>query len=130
MLSRWWVHRILVACVPAGIVAVYLRYRDALSLRVAFSAAERASLETPDHGRTSFDRAVAAGFFPADFTYPACPVDERLLLPAWRGLDGRLPPQRGAPVGVVQRLAACRWRGRITRATPETDNLRSTGGTP
>jgi glyoxylase-like metal-dependent hydrolase (beta-lactamase superfamily II) len=54
------------------------RYRGALSLRVAFSAAERASLETPDHGRTSFDRAVEAGFFPADFTYPACPVDDPL----------------------------------------------------
>jgi glyoxylase-like metal-dependent hydrolase (beta-lactamase superfamily II) len=54
------------------------RYRDALSLRVAFSAAEREALERPDHSRTSFDRAVEAGFFAPDFTYPACPVDDPL----------------------------------------------------
>jgi glyoxylase-like metal-dependent hydrolase (beta-lactamase superfamily II) len=54
------------------------RYRDALGLRVAFSAAERASLEGPDHARTSFAAAQEAGIFPADFTYPACPVDEPL----------------------------------------------------
>src|ERR1700754_2007953 len=39
------------------------RYRDALGLQVAFSASERASLEGPDHGRTSFAAAQEAGIF-------------------------------------------------------------------
>ena len=54
------------------------RYREKLSLRVAFSAAERAALELPDHTRTSFSAAQEAGFFAQDFTYPACPVDDAL----------------------------------------------------
>jgi glyoxylase-like metal-dependent hydrolase (beta-lactamase superfamily II) len=55
------------------------RYRQELSLRVAFSASERAALELPDHSRTSFHLAQEAGFFPADFDYPACPVDDPLV---------------------------------------------------
>jgi glyoxylase-like metal-dependent hydrolase (beta-lactamase superfamily II) len=55
------------------------RYREELSLRVGFSASERAALERPDHSRTSFHLAQAAGFFPADFEYPACPVDDPLV---------------------------------------------------
>ena len=54
------------------------RYRERLSVRVAFSRAEQRTLELPDHSRTSFDLARAAGFFPQDFTYPACPVDDAL----------------------------------------------------
>jgi glyoxylase-like metal-dependent hydrolase (beta-lactamase superfamily II) len=54
------------------------RYRQALSLRVAFSASERAALELPDHDRTSFHAAQDAGFFARDFTYPGCPVDDPL----------------------------------------------------
>jgi hydroxyacylglutathione hydrolase len=54
------------------------RYREALGLRTAFSAAERAALELPDHSRTSFLAAQEAGFFAKDFTYPACPVDDPL----------------------------------------------------
>ena len=54
------------------------RYRDALSLRVGFSAIERQSLEQPDHTRTSFALAQAAGIFPTAFSYPACPVDDPL----------------------------------------------------
>src|SRR3954447_9652898 len=54
------------------------RYRDSLGVRVAFSAAERAALEGPDHARTSFAAAQEAGIFPAGFTYPACPVDDPL----------------------------------------------------
>src|SRR3954463_14045392 len=50
------------------------RYREALGVRVAFSATERASLEGPDHARTSFAAAQQAGTFPGDFTYPAGPV--------------------------------------------------------
>ena len=55
------------------------RYREALSLRVGFSASERAALELPDHSRTSFHLAQAAGVFPTDFEYPACPVDDPLI---------------------------------------------------
>jgi glyoxylase-like metal-dependent hydrolase (beta-lactamase superfamily II) len=54
------------------------RYRQQLSLRVGFSASERGSLELPDHSRTSFNLARAAGFFPAEFEYSACPVDDPL----------------------------------------------------
>jgi glyoxylase-like metal-dependent hydrolase (beta-lactamase superfamily II) len=54
------------------------RYREALSLRVAFSASERDALELPDHSRTSFDAAQEAGFFGRDFTYPGCRVDDPL----------------------------------------------------
>lgn len=55
------------------------RYRDRLSLRVGFSASERRALEMPDHSRTSFTLGQEAGFFPPDFTYPACPVDDPLV---------------------------------------------------
>jgi glyoxylase-like metal-dependent hydrolase (beta-lactamase superfamily II) len=54
------------------------RYRELLSARVAFSRIERGALELPDHSRTSFELAQAAGFFPQSFTYPACPVDDAL----------------------------------------------------
>ena len=54
------------------------RYRDLLSVRVGFSASERQALERPDHSRTSFTLGQEAGFFPSDFVYPACPVDDAL----------------------------------------------------
>ena len=53
-------------------------YRDALGLSVAIGRDARPALEHADHDATSFTSASAAGFFPAGYEYPACPVDEPL----------------------------------------------------
>lgn len=54
------------------------RYRERLGLSVAISATAAPALEQPDHDATGFRAAQAAGFFPPDFAYDACPVDDRL----------------------------------------------------
>ncbi len=53
-------------------------YREQLGLRVSIGADVRHALEDPDHGATQFAAAQAAGVFPADYDYPACPVDDPL----------------------------------------------------
>ena len=54
------------------------RYRERLGIPVAISAAAAPALEAPDHAATGFRAAREAGFFPSDFSYDACPVDDRL----------------------------------------------------
>lgn len=88
-------------CDPAAISVLYLthyhtdhaggaaRYRERLPCRVAASQVTAAALATADHEATSFRAARELGIFPADFDYPACPVDDRLEDGAERGV-GRL----------------------------------------
>jgi glyoxylase-like metal-dependent hydrolase (beta-lactamase superfamily II) len=59
----------------AGGAAVY---RERLGLRVSIAADVRQALELPDHMLTQFAPAQKAGFFPADYDYRACPVDDPL----------------------------------------------------
>jgi glyoxylase-like metal-dependent hydrolase (beta-lactamase superfamily II) len=54
-------------------------FRDRLHLRVAIGARAAAALAAPDHVATQFAAASSAGIFPADYTYPACPVDDPLV---------------------------------------------------
>jgi len=54
------------------------RYRERLSLTVSIGAAARPALEQPDHAATQFEAGRAAGVFPEDYDYPACPVDDPL----------------------------------------------------
>jgi glyoxylase-like metal-dependent hydrolase (beta-lactamase superfamily II) len=54
------------------------RYRARLGARVAIGAPAADALETADHAATQFAAGKAAGFFAADYTYDACPVDDRL----------------------------------------------------
>lgn len=59
----------------AGGAAVY---RERLGLRVSIAGDVRQALERPDHELTQFARAQEAGFFPADYDYQGCPVDDPL----------------------------------------------------
>jgi glyoxylase-like metal-dependent hydrolase (beta-lactamase superfamily II) len=54
-------------------------YRARLGLTVAIAADVRDALEGPDHERTQFTAAKAAGVFPDDYDYPPCPVDDPLV---------------------------------------------------
>lgn len=54
-------------------------YRERLGLRVSIGADVRDALEGPDHEATQFAAASAAGFFPPDYVYAACPVDDPLV---------------------------------------------------
>jgi glyoxylase-like metal-dependent hydrolase (beta-lactamase superfamily II) len=54
------------------------RYRERLGLRVGIGADAADALESADHTATQFGPARDAGVFPADYDYPACPVDDRL----------------------------------------------------
>lgn len=53
-------------------------YRSLLGLRVSIGFDAQRALELPDHTMTQFDAARAAGYFPADYSFPACPVDDPL----------------------------------------------------
>lgn len=53
-------------------------YREHLGLSVATGTATGRVLEAGDHEATSFCRAQAAGVFPEDYSYEACPVDDLL----------------------------------------------------
>lgn len=59
----------------AGGAAVF---RERLGLRVSIAADVRIALEGPDHELTQFFAARDAGFFPADYDYPGCTVDDAL----------------------------------------------------
>ena len=76
------------------------RYRERLGAAVAIGRDAAAALEAGDHTATQFAPAQAAGIFPADYTYPPCPVDDPLADGDVRSVGrlrcGSSPPQATA----------------------------------
>lgn len=55
-----------------------LAYRERLEMEVVTGAETARALQSGDHDATGFNAAQAAGIFPPDYSFPACPVDDAL----------------------------------------------------